>query len=171
MDELVKIFYIDWRLLIAQIINFCIVLLVLYFFAMKPLMKLMKERSQKIENGIKNSELMEERLKDLQKERQKIINEAKNEAAFIILQAEKDAEKLRQEKIEKTRREVEKMVNDAKLEIDNDRKKMLSEVKSELGNLILITTNKMINQVIDEKKHHKLIEDVLSDLKNVNWSK
>ena len=52
MDSLITTFHIDWKIIIAQAINFLIVFLVLYFFAIKPLKKLMAERVDKISKGL-----------------------------------------------------------------------------------------------------------------------
>jgi F-type H+-transporting ATPase subunit b len=171
MDELVKTFHIDWKLLIAQMVNFLIVLSVLYFFAMKPLMKMMRERSQKIDGGLKNAEEMEKRLQALEQEKQKVINQARQEASLIISNTEKDAEKIRQDKIEKTRAEAEKVVSDAKLEIQSERKSMIQSVKRELGELILLASNKIVSQTMDDKKQTKLIDQVIEDLKDVKVKK
>ena len=52
MDSLITTFHIDWKIIIAQVINFLIVFLVLYFFAIKPLKKMMAERADKISKGL-----------------------------------------------------------------------------------------------------------------------
>ena len=52
MDSIISTFHIDWKIIIAQAINFVIVFAVLYFYALKPLSKLMKERSEKISQGL-----------------------------------------------------------------------------------------------------------------------
>ena len=52
MDSLITTFHIDWKIVIAQVINFGIVFAVLYFFALKPLSKLMKEREDIISKAI-----------------------------------------------------------------------------------------------------------------------
>ena len=57
MEEIIKTFHIDWKLLIAQAVNFAIVVFALYKFAYKPLLKTMNERTAKIEQGLKDAEL------------------------------------------------------------------------------------------------------------------
>ena len=48
MDSIISTFHIDWKIIIAQAINFGVVFIVLYIFALKPLSKLMNERAEKI---------------------------------------------------------------------------------------------------------------------------
>ena len=56
MDELIKTFHIELNLLVAQIVNFSIVLFVLYRFAYAPILKTLNSRTGKIEKGLKDAE-------------------------------------------------------------------------------------------------------------------
>ena len=55
MDSIISTFHIDWKIIIAQAVNFAIVLAVLYFFALKPLNKLMAERAEKIAKRVNDA--------------------------------------------------------------------------------------------------------------------
>ncbi len=165
MEKLIETFYIDWKLLIAQGVNFLIVLAVLYYYGIRPLMKLMHDRSQRIDEGLKNAEIIEENLKKAEVEKQKEIKKGRKEGQRIILEAEKEVEEIRRQKIEKTKKETEKIVTEAKVEIHNERQKMMHEVKGELADLVLLASGKIANQTIDEKKHRQLIDDVIEELK------
>src|SRR3989339_846634 len=164
MDELIKTFHIDWKLLIAQGINFIIVFSVLYYFGLRPLMKLMVDRSKKIDDGLKNAELIEENLSNSEQEKKKAIAEGRKQAQLIIGQSEKDAELVRQEKLAKTKLEAEKIVISAKNEITSERAKMIKEVKSELGELVLLASGKLTADTMTDKQQEKLIDQVLLDL-------
>lgn len=164
MEELIKTFYIDWKLLIAQAVNFVIVMVVLLYFGLKPLMKLMNERSKKIEDGLKNAELIEEKLKNVEQERQTEIDKGRKEGQKIINESEKEAENLRVAKITKTKSDAEKIVKDAKKEIEFERQKMIQEIKSELGELVLLASDKIASKTIDKKKHKDLIDNVIKEL-------
>ena len=76
MDTLLGTFHIDWRLLVAQIINFAIVFAVLYRFVVKPLQKVMLERTAKIEQGLKDAENARARLTNAENDYTQKIAEA-----------------------------------------------------------------------------------------------
>jgi len=164
MDDLIKTFHIDWKLLIAQMINFGIVVFVLGFFALKPLVKLMKEREDKIAGGIKHAEEMEDKIKEIAKLKEEEVRVGRKEAQGLIAQAEKSAEDLRQEKIKKTIQEIEKMAVDARGRIREERDEMIKDVKDELGGLIATALNRVTSNVISEKTHTQVIDDVIKDL-------
>ena len=108
MDSFITTFHIDWKILIAQGINFAIVLLLLYFFALKPLKKVMSERTTVIEKGIAdakhNAELVTKAemmasaqaevesmiatgKKNLEAEKNKMVEEAKVEIVSLVVAA------------------------------------------------------------------------------------
>ena len=68
MDSLISTFHIDWHLIVAQAVNFAIVFAVLYWFALKPLGKLMEERKETIEKGLADAKSNAQLLANTEKE-------------------------------------------------------------------------------------------------------
>lgn len=164
MDDLIKTFHIDWKLLAAQIINFGVVLAVLILFALKPLMKIMKDREKKIADGVKYAEEMTEKMTEIEALKEAEVTKGRKEAQMIIRQGEKELAEIRQEKLERIVSEAEKMVKDARRQIREERNEMVGEVKSELGSLIALALNKVTVDVIDKKTHMQLIDEVIDNL-------
>ena len=79
MDSLIETFHIDTKLLLAQAINFAIVFAVLYFFALKPLMKAMGERTEKIEKSLDDAKKVEEKLAKTEEDYSKELSNAKKD--------------------------------------------------------------------------------------------
>ncbi|MBU1131968.1 F0F1 ATP synthase subunit B [Patescibacteria group bacterium] len=164
MEELIKIFHIDWKLLIAQILNFCIVLSVLWFFAMKPIMKLLKTREKKISEGLENADKVEQKMAEAEQEKKKKVVEGRREAQIIIENATAEAEKVKEAKEEETRLGVQKIVAEARREINSEREKMVKAVKTELGDLVLLALGKISKEGIGKKAHEKLIDEALEEI-------
>ena len=80
MESLISTFHLDLKLIIAQLVNFLIVAGILWFFALKPIMKIMKERTEKIEKGLKDAKSFEEKLAQAERDRLKTLSVAKKEA-------------------------------------------------------------------------------------------
>ncbi|MBY0376798.1 ATP synthase F0 subunit B, partial [Patescibacteria group bacterium] len=92
MESIISTFHIDWKIIIAQAINFGIVFVVLYIYALKPLSKLMKERSETIAKGIDDAKLSQEVLQKTNKEYEEILAKARKEANDIFQKGKKEAE-------------------------------------------------------------------------------
>ena len=86
MDSIINTFRIDFKIILAQVFNFGIVFVVLYIYALKPLNKLMKERSEKIAKGIDDA-----------KTNAQILNNTKSEYEEALTKARKEADKIFQE--------------------------------------------------------------------------
>jgi len=143
---------IDAKLFIAQVINFGLVLLVLWKFAYKPLLKLMDDRTKKIESGLKKAEEMDIRVKELETEKEEILTAARKEAREIVDLATSGAEEKRQSMIISAKEEVEKVVLQGKEQLSVQKTQMIEEAKGELADLIVTAALKVTGDNIDKKK-------------------
>jgi F-type H+-transporting ATPase subunit b len=161
MDSLISTFEIDYKLLIAQIINFVIVFLVLYFFALKPLFKVMKERSEKIEKGLEDAKKINEKLADIEAEQKKVIAEARKEASAILAKTAEQAEEKKKAMVAKAKEEIGQIINKEKEQMRSEKAQTLKEIKKETMDLVIATVEKILDERMDGKKDKELIEKIL----------
>jgi F-type H+-transporting ATPase subunit b len=165
MDELVKTFHIDWKLLIAQLVNFAIVAGVLWYFALKPLMKVMNKRTSDIEQSLKDAKEIEQKLHDAEKTKQAVIIEAQKEAQILMEKSYKDAETMKEEKLRETRQEMEKIAAKTKADLLLEKDKMIQEAKHDVADLVISASSKIIGKHLDAAANKKLIEDTIDQAK------
>lgn len=144
MEEFVQTFHIDWKLMIAQIINFGLVFLVFYFLAAKPLRKLMKERTEEIEGGLTNAKTNEELLKATKTEYESALQKARLEADAIFNESKKEVVKKREEMIENAKKEVAVMIDAGKKSLEQEKTKMVNDAKNELASLAILAAEKVM---------------------------
>ncbi len=166
MEELIKTFHIDWKLLIAQLINFGIVFFVIWRFALRPLNKVMDRRGKEIAKSLEDARKIETNLAKSEKEREEKILTAKKEAQEIIEASRNQGKQQGQELIESAKREVQTVIAAAKEQIAGEKDKMLKEVKAEVSQLVVLTTTKVLTEVLDENLDAKMIENSLKKMKN-----
>ncbi|MFA6027562.1 MAG: F0F1 ATP synthase subunit B [Patescibacteria group bacterium] len=163
MDSLIETFHLDVKGIIAQLVNFAIVFGVLYFFALKPLTKLMRERTAKIEKGLKDAKDAETKLQESAAEKEKVLNEAKKQSLAVLEEAGKKAEAERQETIAKTKKEVESIVLKGKQQLAAEKVKMVTDAKAELGNLVASATEKILGQGLTKEIDEKLSKNIIKN--------
>lgn len=146
MEEFVQTFHIDWKLMIAQIINFGLVFLVFYFLAAKPLRKLMKERTEEIEGGLTNAKTNEELLKATKTEYESALQKARLEADAIFQESKKEVLKKREEMIENAKAEVASMIDSGKKSLEQEKTKMVNDAKNELASLAILAAEKVMQE-------------------------
>lgn len=161
MEELIKTFHIETNLLIAQIVNFTIVLLVLYKFAYKPILNLLNDRTKKIEKGLEDAKEAGEKLEKITEKEKEVLILAKKEAQEIIKKSEEEAKINANSLVLEARNQTEKIMEEAKEDIGREKNKMLAEVKSEVADLVIAATEKIIGEKLDKEKDRDLIEKAI----------
>lgn len=154
---------IDWKIFLSQAVNFFILLLVLNLFVYKPLIKVVKERNQKIKTGLEKAEEADVRLRQIDEIGKGKIKEAEQESIEIIKDTEKRAKvlehKLQKENEEKqlqTQKEVQAQL-EKQLE---DNKKIVLAQAGELVKKAIIKTVELKPDAIDEALIKKAVKEV-----------
>ena len=161
MDSLIETFHIDVKLLIAQVINFAIVFGVIYFFALKPLMKVMGDRTEKIEKSLDDAKKIEENLSRTEEDYGKELAKAKKEANDVLAKAGADAEKKRQEMLVNAKEEIGNIINQEKEKMQQEKAKNIKEIKREVADLVTASLEKILDEKIDGKKDQELIKKII----------
>ena len=159
--ELLSKLGIDWKLLLAQIVNFLILLFILYRFAYKPVLKMLDDRSSKIEKGLKDAEDSQKKLQEITLKEREIIKDARVEALAILAKVEEQARKNKEEIIAEAKSSSEKVLKDAEKKIKEEKNKMVSEVKGEIAGLVVMATKKVISEKLDRGKDIELIKKAI----------
>src|ERR1700675_1385759 len=118
---------IEGKLFIAQLVNFGIVLFVLWKLAYKPLLKIMDERATKIAQGLKDADTAAQSRTLAEADRAVIVAEARKSAKEIMDAAAVLAEKERAEATARTKAEVQKVVDQGREQIIAEKNKMMAE--------------------------------------------
>jgi F-type H+-transporting ATPase subunit b len=155
---------LDWKLFIAQLINFAVVLFVLWKWVFKPLGKKLEERSAKIEQSINQSAEVEKKLVEAESFRQAEMEKVRAEANAAIAQAQKNAEKAKEQIMAEAKANSDKMLEQTKKEIESERIKLMAEVREEAATLVVAATEKILREKIDVKKDEQLIKESLKNI-------
>jgi len=157
MNELITTFHIDWKLIIAQLVNFGIILFVLKRYAYGPTMKLMDDRTKKIEKGLKDAQDSHKKLAEIAEKEKEVLVEARKTAQEIVSKAEAVAVKNKEEIITQTKEQAEKILSDAAKKIELEKNQMFAEIKTQVAELVVLATGKVIGEKIDSEKDKDLI--------------
>ncbi len=164
MGKLFEALGLDLRILFAQLINFAILLVALYYVAYKPVFKFLKERREGIEKGVRNADEAEVKLKNATKKEEDIINNAKKEALKIVEKAREEGNEKRGSIIEKAKEEVEVIIQEEKAKIRMEKAETLKEIKKEVSEIVILALEKVLDEKIDSKSDQELIEKVTNSL-------
>ncbi len=160
MESIINTFHIDFKIIIAQIFNFAIVFVVLYVYALKPLSKLMKDRSEKIERGINDAKSNAEILNKTKAEYEEVLAKARKEADKIFQEGKKEAEAKKILMLEKTKSEVALLIENGKKSLENEKVKMVAQATEEITSLSVKIAEKILAKKIDGSFDHKTTKEL-----------
>jgi F-type H+-transporting ATPase subunit b len=149
--------------LIAQIINFTILLGLLYLVAYKPITRMLDERSRKVKESMEQTELIKQQAERAEEEVKKQIEAAGREGQEIIARAVHSGEDVRQKAQQEARQDVESIIARAGVEIQRERDGAIGELRKEFADLTILAAGKVIDRSLDKEAHRQLIDKVLKE--------
>jgi F-type H+-transporting ATPase subunit b len=155
---------VDWKLLVAQLFNFGVVIFVMWRWVYRPLQKVMDERTAKIEKGLEDAKNAAQARESATTEKEQVIADARLQAKEIIDEAERLSRESRDEQVTKTREEVEAIVKKGKSQLQADKDAMLADARAEVADVVVAAAEKVIAVKIDSKKDTEMVKRALSDL-------
>ncbi len=155
---------IQWKILLAQTISFSIVFFVLWRFAYRPIFSMLEARRQKIAEGLANAEKIKAELARTEAERKRILAQAGDVANQMIEEGRTAAARVREAETQKAVAAAEQIVAKAREAAAYDHARMLAELKSEIGRLVVQTTATVTGKVLTPDDQHRLAEETAKQL-------
>lgn len=150
---------IDINILVAQIVNFLIVVFVLQKLLYKPVMAMLDKRRKEAEEGIKLKADMEVEHEKLAERRKKIIKEANAEGQRIVAAAVTDAKKEGERIIEEARIESKAEFEKRMAEVTRERSKTIDEARQKALEYAIVLSEKILGAKLTKAEQERLLKD------------
>jgi F-type H+-transporting ATPase subunit b len=164
IEQIASTFGVDWTHLISQMISFSIVCALLYWFAYKPVLKMLATRRELIAQGLANSEKIAAELAKTEAQRQEVIARANVESTRLIEEARAAAAQLREQETQKAINTAEHVISKAREAAAQDHARMLAELKREVGRLVARTTANITGKILTAEDQQRLAEETAREL-------
>ena len=162
MEGLAKL-GINLPALIAQIVNFGILLGLLYLVAYRPIMRMLDERLRRVKEGMEQAEAMKAKAAAIDEEIKKQLEVASRMGQEKIDRAMHIAEEAKQRVQEESKQEAEALLNRARVGIQQERDEAIGELRREFAALTVLAAEKVIERSLDKESHQQLIKKVLEE--------
>ena len=136
MADLFSQLGIDWRLLIAQAVNFLIVLAVLYVVLYKPLIEVIRKRTMRISEGLTNADKAEASLAEADAYKDLRIREAEEVAVVMMKEKEAESDALKAQKVIETQSYIDALTSRAKDRIKRDHGEAMQAFDAEAMDIV-----------------------------------
>ena len=148
--------------LLAQVINFVIILFLLNRFALGPITRILAERRERVAQGLKDAEQARADREAAEQERLNALQEARREANDILTRAQRTAEETREQDIAATRAELDRMRDRATADIEAEKQRALADLRAEVADLALAAAGKVVGETMTGDRQRRLVEEFLA---------
>ncbi|MGC4234889.1 MAG: F0F1 ATP synthase subunit B [Niabella sp.] len=155
--------YFVWAL-----VAFLAVFFILKKFAWKPILKMLNEREQNIAGAIATAEKVKAEMAQLQSENEALLAKAREERAQLLKEARETKDKIINEAKEQAKTEASKIIADAQLAINAQKMAALTEVKNEVGKLVVEVSERVLREELSSQAKQEAHINSLVDSVKLN---
>jgi F-type H+-transporting ATPase subunit b len=164
IGEVARTFGVSWHLLIAQIISFLIVCFLLQRFAYKPVLAILEDRRQRIAEGLANADKIKAELARTEAQRLEVLAQANAQATKLIEEARAAASRVQEQETQKAIAGAEQIMTKAREAASADHARMLTELKREVGRLVVQTTASVTGKVLTPDDQRRLADETAKQI-------
>ena len=144
--------------------NFFVFFLLAWRIAIEPLGERLRERRERIEQGLKDADAARRDREAAADQRQAVLNEARREASEVVQRAQRVADEARDKGVADTEVEIGRMRERAVAEIDTERKRALADVRNQVAQLALAAAGKVVSETMSSEREKRLVDEFLAQV-------
>jgi F-type H+-transporting ATPase subunit b len=149
--------------LIANIVNFVVLLIILRLVAWGPLTRMLDERREKIAASLSAAEQAKVQAAESERVMQQQLEEARREGQQLVAQAQEIATRIQNDARTQAQADSEAMLSRARAEIQRERDSAIADLRKEFADTTIAAAEKVINSSLDGPQHQRLIQEALAE--------
>ncbi|MDR9398802.1 F0F1 ATP synthase subunit B [Salibacter sp.] len=158
----------DIGLIFWTTLTFLILLFLLKKFAWKPILNMVKERDESIENALNSAEEAKKEMAALNAKNEELLQEAREERDKMLKEARDTKDKMISEAKEQAREEGNKLISNARESIETDKKAALADIKNQVATLSVEVAERILkDKLAEDGGQEKLVEKYIENI-NLN---
>ena len=156
----------DLGLFIWNVVAFLLLFLILRKAAWKPILKSLNEREKGISESLATAEKVKAEMAQLKSENEALLAKAREERAQLLKEARETKDKIINEAKDLAKLEASKIIADAQAAIESQKMAAITEVKNQVGNLVVEVSEKILRRELTNKsEQEKYIKDLANEVK------
>lgn len=153
----------SFGLLFWTLLAFLVVFFMLRKFAWGPILKSLGEREQTIADSLATAERVKAEMSQLKSENEALLVQAREERAQMLKEAKETKDKIINDAREQAKLEANKIFADANQALENQKMAALTDVKNQIGNMVIEVSEKVIRRELSAKTDQESYIRTLAD--------
>ena len=146
---------IEWPLLLAQIVNFLLLMVLLRMFLYKPVLNMLAARKERIVQSMRDTERVSAAAREAEAEKAKVLEQARREAQEIRALATREAEKIAQDVLSRADAEATEIRMKAQADAQKQGELILAEANKQIAELAIMATEKLLGRELEKKSEQQ----------------
>ena len=138
-------------LFIWTLLAFVIVFLILKKFAWKPILATLNDREKSIADSIASADKVRQEMANMKSENEQLLNQAREERSLMLKEAKDTKDKIVNDAKAQAIEEANKIMADARAQIQNEKMAALTDVKNQMGKLVIEVSEKVLRKELSDK--------------------
>jgi len=171
-ESMTRLFDLDWQLLADScltIIAVFVLFFALSYFLFNPARKVLDNRKKKIHDEIESAKQSKSSAESLKAQYEEKLKNIDKEAESILSDARKRALASENQIVEQAKEEASRIIERAKVEAGLERQKIADDVKKEMISVASVLAGKIVSASIDTSVQDKLIDETLKEMGDSTW--
>ncbi|MBD3384754.1 F0F1 ATP synthase subunit B [candidate division KSB1 bacterium] len=161
---------IDWITLVAQIINFLILLFLLKHFLFDKIVSAMRKRQERIDNKLQDAESTREEAEQKLQEYQQMKSELEKQKNDMLKNAEQEANKRKEDLLDDARNKIDQLSEKWKSEIEKEKEEFFKTFRHKVGSEIYQTSKTVLKDLADKKIESAITDKFIDKINNLSDS-
>ncbi len=149
--------------LVAQVVNFVVLLLILRLTLYKPILRMLDQRRERISEGLGAAEKARAEASDAQARIEEQLAEARGQGQEIVANAQQVAARIQDDARQQAERDREAAAERARQEIQLERDRAIADLRAEFAGITVTAAERVIRQSLDDSAHQRIIEETLAE--------
>lgn len=150
--------------ILAQVLNFSVLFAILTLLLWRPaLRRIEARRAAERELAVERARAAEA-LANADRERERVLNEAREEARRILAEASRQAQQLREEMLEQARADARKLLDETREDAQREKERLLARSRGEIASLAIAVAQHLLGEALDERRQRALVESFFNGL-------
>lgn len=162
--ELLTKLGINWQLLIAQIVNFLIVMGVLGFFLYRPILNLLDARAERIRKAMEDAKRIENQMAEMNAIREEELKKLDRESGAYFERVRRQAQVLQDEMLAAAKKQADEQLAAALKRIDEERQRMMQDVMESVQRIVVLMTEKILEREFSPADQKRITERLVAEL-------
>lgn len=151
-------------MLIAQAINFGILLAVLAYLLYRPVLRVLDERRERVRSSMEHAQQLEKQVAEMEKERKVRMKELDDQAKSLLEQSRQQAEGAKKQIVDAAQAEVSQMLEKGRKQLDDERRKLLTDLQKTVTDVSVQLAEKVLAREFSDSDQKRLLQNLERDV-------